>query len=214
MINRLAQPLPIFSAVLISAAGMAIAWQVTLGFSAFTWETYRRLEVARHPLPLPEVTLQSHDGERFQLTDNGHRWLLINFIYTRCPTLCTTAGTIYARLLEAIRERGWANRVRLLSISLEPGYDTPPRLNRYRQRYHARPGKLWRTARIRDPQMQQQLLDTFGVISIPDPWGGIQHNAALHIVNPDGQLIRIMDSTAVAPILDQLQKLLPQTGTG
>lgn len=213
MITRLAQHLPILSAVLITTAGLAIVWQVTLGFRAFTWESYRRLQVTLNPVPVPDITLQDHNGDRLRLANNADRWLLINFIYTRCPTVCKAAGTIHARLLEAIRQHGWANRVRLISISLEPGYDTPQRLNQYRQRYHNRPGELWQAARTRNVETQQLLLETFGVVSIPDPWGGIQHNVALHLVNPEGQLIEIMDDTAVTPILTRLQRRLDRSET-
>lgn len=201
---------PFFSAGLVAVAGLLIGWQVTLGFQAFTWESYRRIQVERSPVAVPDVQLQDHNGELFRLARTGDRLLLVNFFYTRCPTLCRYTGTVYARLLQAIDERGWADRVQLISLSLEPDHDTPARLDEYRRRYHPAPGSRWLTARALSPAAQQQLLARFGVVSIPDEWGGIQHNAAVHLVDAEGRLIRIIDDTDFEHVLAQITPLVEQ----
>ena len=39
---------------------------------------------------------------------------------------------------------------------------------------------------------RRRLLDTFGIMVVPAPLGEFEHNAALHIVTADGQLVRIL----------------------
>lgn len=200
--------LPLLTALGVAVSGALIGWQLTHGFQAFTWESYRRIEVAQAPRNIPDVPLQTHTGQPWRLAESAGRLRLINFIYTRCPTLCRTSGSRYARLLQAIEQRGWDDRLQLISLSLQPGYDTPPRLRDYRQRYHAADDGLWLTARTRREADQRRLLDSYGVVSIPDPWGGIQHNDAIHVVDAAGNLIRILDATGVKSILAQLETLV------
>lgn len=190
----MSRALPPLAALGVAATGLLIAWQVTLGFQAFTWESHRRLQVERQPRTIPDVPLQTHNGEVWRWSDSRGKLQLVNFIYTRCPTLCRTSGSIYARLVAAIEQRGWADRVQLISISLQPEYDSPARLRDFRQRYRRRDNGVWLTARARNRHDHRRLLDTYGVVSIVDPWGGIQHNDALHLVNASGMLVRIVDN--------------------
>jgi len=42
------------------------------------------------------------------------------------------------------------------------------------------------------PADRRQLLDSFGIMVVPAPGGEFEHNAALHVVSPQGQLLRIL----------------------
>ncbi|MDY6980234.1 MAG: SCO family protein [Pseudomonadota bacterium] len=206
MNTRLARTLPTVTAMLVLLVGGWIGWQVTLGFKAFTWESYRRLQVEREPRAVPDIPLQTHQGEHWQLSAAAGKLRLVNFIYTRCPTLCRTSGSFYARLVDAIEQRGWDDRIQLISISLQPMYDNPVRLRAFRQRYQQRDNDLWLTTRATNRRDHRQLLKAYGVVSIPDPWGGIQHNDALHLIDTSGRLVRILDND-----LDRLlNKLAPR----
>ena len=54
----------------------------------------------------------------------------------------------------------------------------------------------------------KRLLHVCGVVIIPDGLGGYQHNAAIHIVNPSGRLVRILDYVERARITAELEKWL------
>jgi protein SCO1/2 len=47
--------------LLIIAAGIAVLSLATDGFSAFTTEAARRVDVREHPRAVPDVTLQTAD---------------------------------------------------------------------------------------------------------------------------------------------------------
>jgi hypothetical protein len=46
---------------------------------------------------------------------------------------------------------------------------------------------------LRDASDRRRLLDSFGIMVVPAPLGEFEHNAALHVVTPGGQLVRIVD---------------------
>ncbi len=179
----------ILCALVVLCLGSAALWAGTDGLRAFTSERARRLAVESRPRPLPPAALQDQNGVTFSLAEYRGRRLLIDFIYTRCPTICGVLGADFQRLSGQIAERG-PNGPVLLSISFDPDTDTVPTLRAYADLYHA-DGKLWRIARVADKEALSTMLRTFEVVVIPDALGEFQHNAAIHLVDEYGQLIGI-----------------------
>jgi protein SCO1/2 len=66
---------------------------------------------------------------------------IVAFIFTRCPDICPLTSARMEHLQEQLFDIG--DRVKLLSISIDPSYDTPERLAEYAQRFHADPTR-WR----------------------------------------------------------------------
>jgi protein SCO1/2 len=121
--------------------------------------------------------------------------VLIEFIYTRCQTLCVSVGAEFERLQDMLRVTGADRRVTLLSVSFDLEHDTPDALRKYAARYQA-DEEIWRVTRVADKAGLRRLLEFFGVVVIPDAFGGFQHNAAVHMVDRDGRLARIVDFDA------------------
>lgn len=180
--------------VLILGLGGVATWAQTDGFSVLTTEAARRQAILASPLPVPATELQLADGHsaalRTWLSDDG-RVTIVNFIFTRCATVCLSMGDEFQRLQARILERGLQDRVRLLSVSFDPR-DTPHWLAAYEKRMNVDPD-IWQIVLARNDDERRRLLDTFGIIVIPAPLGQFEHNAAYHIVTPDGQLTRIID---------------------
>jgi protein SCO1 len=179
------------SAALLLAGGVALA-AATDGFQAFTTETARRVAVRSRPVELPAVALESQSGARFALADLRGRWLLVDFIYTRCPTLCTALGADFARLERQLVDPIARGKVQLLSISFDPTQDTPAQLAAYLGRFQGH-GMGWQAARPLTADGLRQITKAFGVTVIPDQLGGYTHNAAIHLVDPEGRLVDIFD---------------------
>jgi protein SCO1 len=179
------------SAVLLLVGGVALA-AATNGLQAFTTETARRVAVRSRPAELPAVALESQSGVRFTLADLRGTWLLVDFIYTRCPTLCSTLGGDFARLERQLVEPIARGKVQLLSISFDPTQDTPLQLAGYLKRFRGR-DMGWEAARPVTARGLRQITAAFGVTVIPDGLGGYTHNAAIHLVDPEGRLVDIFD---------------------
>lgn len=183
--------------------GSAVLWQSTDGLRALTTESARRLAVEHAPRRLPDPLLEDQDGRDLRLSDYRGRLLLVQFIFTRCPTLCLALGDTFAQVAAALPRGRLGEDVALLSISFDPLYDRPERLTDFAGRYGA-DGADWRIARVADPSDLPQLLEAFGVVVIPDPVFGFQHNAAQHLVDRTGRLARIIDHDAPRVALQAL----------
>lgn len=177
---------------LVVAAGALTLYAATDHLQAFTTETARRIEVQRHPPQVPRVILQTQAGKRLDLKDLRGRWLLVDFIYTRCATYCLALGSEFAQLQRALSQPLAAGAVTLLSISFDPSHDTPEKLAAYQRRSRGTQ-QGWIVARPLSASDLEQLLRTFGVTVVADGWGGYVHNTAIAVVDPQGRLVRILD---------------------
>ena len=195
------------AAGLVAAAGLAIAHVATDGFSAFTLESARRLAATRSPAPVPDFPLELADGGRAQLGALPGRVLLVDFIYTGCPTLCTTLGSVYARLQKQLQPEIAAGEVRLLSISFDPSRDDNRELRLYRARFTRDPAG-WMLGRPGAEGDLGRWLDAFGVVVIPDGLGGYVHNAAVHVVGADRRLAAILDPEDTDRIVAAVRRAL------
>ncbi len=179
------------SAVVLAAGGAVLAG-VTDGLRAFTAETARRIAVSEHPRAVPPAALQTADGRRIGFDALRGRWLIVDFIYTNCATVCSAQGGVFARLQHELAAPIAAGHVALVSISFDPARDDPAALAAY-QRLHGDHGSGWIAARPADSAALGALLRSFGVVTVPDGAGGFVHNAALSVVDPDGRLVAILD---------------------
>ena len=188
--------------------GLAGLLHATERGGAFTTEALRRWQVDRAPQALPNLQLLDANGTPRDL----HAWLkasnkvwVVNFIYTRCQTLCSALGVTYQQMQTQLEARKLSSdasdRVGLLSISFDPEHDNAAALRDYAMRMRANPNS-WQLLTLAAPQDRQRLLDAFGIVVLPAPLGEFEHNAALLIVNAKAELVRIVDINAPALALD------------
>ena len=171
---------------------MVVSYRATDGFEAFTLESARRVQAMRSPQLLGELPLQLAEGQKHALSDWQGQYVLVDFIFTRCTTLCTAMGSGYARLQHALATEIEADKVRLLTVSIDPRRDQLSDLAEYRLRY-TKDISGWDIGRPQDEQVLATWLTSFGVVAIAEPLAGIAHNAAIHVVAPDGRLVAIYD---------------------
>lgn len=181
--------------VLFAVLALAAFAGMTDGFRVVTSESARRLAAVERPLAVADAALVDAAGKvralHTDLAGDG-RIAIVDFIYTRCDSICTVLGNEFQQLQREIVAQGLQDRVRLLTISFDPTHDDPAALAGYAKRMAADPA-LWRFATAADPDELAPLLASFGIVVIPDGIGGYVHNAALHVVTPGGRLARIHD---------------------
>lgn len=194
------------SLVVVVCLGMAGFWFQTDGFTVVTTEAARRADIVKEPRMIPDAVLLSSSNQSLNLLNDlasDGRVAVINFMYTRCPSICTAMGAEFQRLQAQVLERGLEQQVRLISISFDPA-DIAPWLDRYEQQMGVNPA-VWRAVLASDDIERAALLQAFGIIVVPAPLGQFEHNGAYHIVTPDGRLRRIVDLDDSATLLGHLQ---------
>lgn len=191
--------------------GMACLLQATALGNAFTTETMRRTEVVRAPALVPDLAIYDSSGKSSTLRQwlaQGEPVWIIDFVYTRCQTVCMTLGSVFQQLQQQIQERGLKGRVGLLSVSFDPAHDTAISLNAYTDLMRMDPA-IWRLVTLSSALDRRELLDAFGIMVIPAPFGEFEHNAALHLVTASGMLVRIIDDDDASRALDTALEISP-----
>lgn len=186
------------AAVLVCCLGSALVWQLTDGLHSFTSEAWRREAVQRSPRLLPNIALEDEQGQRLHLHDlcnpqanPGHRSaIVLDFVYTRCPTVCRTLGAASTQLANRLSDRG--AQVHVLSISFDPEHDTPEQMLRYKRGMESTPS-AWHIARASSAIETEAISRTAGVVVIADGLGGFEHNAALVLVDSACKMTQIFD---------------------
>jgi len=201
-------------------AGLAIAAEATSGFAAFTHASARRLDALERPQPVPALPLQFSDGTVRGLDQLGSPWLLVDFVYTGCTTLCAVQGALDAQLARALAPEIGAGQVRLLSISFDPVRDGPQQLRAFLAREAGGPsagpppdGPAWDAARPAHARDTQAWLDAFGVVVVADGFGGYAHNEATAIVDPKRRIAAILEAGDAARIAAEFRTVLRATTT-
>ena len=102
----------------------AMTQQVTRSVSSYT---------------VPAIALVREDGTKVVLSEelNDDRPVVLDFIYTTCTSICPLSSQTFAQLQSMLGSA--RDRVRLVSITIDPEQDTPARLAEYARKYGAGP---------------------------------------------------------------------------
>ncbi len=114
-----------------------------------------------HRYELPDLQLVSMAGERTSLgSELGlDQPVMLNFIFTTCTTICPVLSATFSQVERQLgAER---DEVRMISITIDPEYDTPARLRAYAARYDA--GSQWQflTGKLEDIVAIQKAFDAY-----------------------------------------------------
>jgi len=83
---------------------------------------------------VPKYGLVNQDGKEIKIDDYRGKVLLLTFIYTRCPIpeYCTLMSNNFAEIDKELQKQPELyDKTHLLSISIDPDYDTPKVLRSY-----------------------------------------------------------------------------------
>lgn len=178
----------------LAAFGCATAL-LTRGYSLWTYEDVRRQQASESMLHAPPTRIETAAGIATSVfmpdsATSAADVYLVDFIYTRCETICSTLGVEFYQLQERIRAS--SARVRLLSISIDPDRDDVDALSAY-GRIHRADAKHWTISRPLGSADLAKLKAQLGLIVIPDGRGGFVHNGAIHLIDGQRRLRAIYD---------------------
>jgi protein SCO1/2 len=146
---------------------------------------------------VPSFVLFDQEGRVVDSARFAGKQVMLNFIFTRCPvaTMCPASTAKMMSLQKLAREAGVKN-LELVSITLDPAYDTPGVLKDYAQ---ARGIDTSNFSFLTGPERAiKNLLTQFGVIA---QFQGdiLQHTLATLLIGEDGKIRHRADSSQWEP---------------
>lgn len=91
-----------------------------------------------HDYPIPDVTLRDRNDHPVALTTllGANQPIVLQFIFTSCETICPMLTAMTAQAQTGLR--GIDASTRIVSISIDPDYDTPRRMADYANKFGAK----------------------------------------------------------------------------
>jgi protein SCO1/2 len=157
---------------------------------------------------IPSFTLANQDGARVTADTFRGQPFVLTFIFTRCPVpkFCPLISHNFSELQEAIKaDTGAAGKTRLLSITLDPKFDTPEILKGYAQEQKA-DSQIW-TFATGEPAEIEKLTQSFAVFVQPEA-GTISHGLATALISPDGHVVNMWRGNTWKPseVIEELRR--------
>ena len=87
---------------------------------------------------IPQFTFMNQDGKPMGREDMQGKITIVDFFFTSCPSICPLMSKEMERVNDHFRDEPL---VQIMSISIDPTYDTPQILKAYAEEHHAIPGK-------------------------------------------------------------------------
>lgn len=162
---------------------------------------------------VPNITLRNQDGKEIRLHNYRGKALLLTFIYTRCPLpeYCTLMSNNFAQVDRQLQQTPAVYaRTHLLSISIDPKYDTPQVLRSYgaahTERYENETFTHWEFA---SGDQVKDLAQFFGLRYFTEN-DQIMHGLKTVIVGPDGKVVKIYSDNTWKPeeVVNELKGIL------
>ena len=166
---------------------------------------------------VPDFTLVNQDGRRVRLRSYKGRALVLTFIYTRCPLpdYCPLMTDNFAEIIKAIKnDAALYAKTQLLSVSVDPEYDTPERLREYGAGRTTESGaqtfSRWQFATGSADEVKR-IATYFGLQYFTEA-DQIIHSLVTAVISPDGKVAKLYTGNEWKPaeIISDLQNFKQQ----
>ena len=110
---------------------------------------------------IPEVMLVDSDDKEGLLSEtiSATKPVMLNFIFTTCTAICPTMSATFAQVTQQMDVE--SEGMQLISISVDPEHDTPPKLKEYAKKFEAKSQWQLFTGSANDSILVQQAFDAY-----------------------------------------------------
>ena len=144
--------------------------------------------------PVPDFQLTDQHSERVRLSDFRGRVVALDFIYTRCP-LPDVCPRLSAGFAYVARQLAGEN-LTLLSVTVDPQYDTPQVLSDYARRWNA-DSRNWRFLTGSMDEVRE-VAGRFGLVFWPEE-NMISHTVVTAVIDRHGRLAALIEGASYRP---------------
>jgi len=147
---------------------------------------------------VPDFTITNQHGQPIKLSDFRGKAVVVNFIYTRCPlpNFCPALSRNTAALQKELTATR-PGQFQIISITIDPEYDTPAVLKRYAGTWTTNQATWSFGTSSRDDI--GTIASYFGLIHERATTGLIDHDLRTALISPEGKLIHIWKSNFWKP---------------
>lgn len=161
-------------------------------------QSYRRT-VEKYTVP--DVTLVNQDGRKVRLVSliNSGKPVMLDFIYGTCTTICPVLSAGFTNLQNRLGQD--SAKVQLISITIDPEYDTPAVMKDYLKRFRAKPGWDFLTGSREDIDRVMRAFDAY----VPNK---MAHYPLTLLRAPKGeQWVRIYGMVGMSVLMEEYRQL-------
>jgi protein SCO1/2 len=146
---------------------------------------------------VPDFALKDENGKLVRLSDFRGKAVVLTFIYTRCPlpNFCPLTSKNFHALQDRL-SKAFPGKCHLLSVSIDPKFDTPEVLKGYAALYQA-DSQAWTFATGTEEQINA-VASLFGLVHEQES-GLISHNLRTALISADGRLVHLWKSNVWTP---------------
>ena len=163
---------------------------------------------------VPDFALVNQNNQPIRTGQYRGKAVLLTFIYTRCPIpeYCTLMSNNFSQIERELQKLGSLHeKTRLLSVSIDPEYDTPAVLRSYGASHTGRYGdetfSHWEFATGTKEQVKE-VAQFFGLQYYPEK-DQIIHGLRTIIIAPDGKVAKVYRGNEWKPaeVLEDLRRV-------
>lgn len=138
---------------------------------------------------LPDVTLQTIDGQSYSLAPQKKTVRLVELIYTRCPDICPTTTVKMVQLQKRLLEANLMGQdVEFLTITIDPQNDTPEVMRYYAKQLGIQE-QGWTLLRG-DDETIKTVTNSLGFFANKMDDGFISHTSSTYLVDDNNAVIQ------------------------
>lgn len=149
----------------------------------------------------PDVTLVNQDGKKVKLLSliNSGKPVMLDFIYGTCTTICPVLSAGFTNLQHKLGQD--ASKVQLISVTIDPEYDTPAVMKDYLKRFRAKPGWDFLTGRREDIERVMRAFNAY----VPNK---MSHYPLTLLKAPDSdQWVRIYGMVSMSVLMEEYREI-------
>lgn len=159
----------------------------------------------------PDFQLVDADEKPITLRQFRGQAVLVGFFFTTCNGTCPATTARLAKVQETLATHAaLKDRVRIVSISIDPTRDTPEKLRGYMRLYDV-DGRNW--SFVTGPTGAiGRTLDAWGMWAKPAVNRQLDHPSRVYLVDPEGRIREIynLEFLRVPWVIEDIQSILPE----
>jgi protein SCO1/2 len=155
----------------------------------------------------PQIELTKSNGEKFRLSDQKGKIVLLVFGFTNCTDFCPTTLAELKQVLDDLGDK--AKSIQVVLVSVDPEHDTPEKTQQYVE--HFSKGFIGLSGPINELQSIWDKYGVFREVVKTDSALGytVNHTARIYLVDANGSLrLSYGEQTLMEDMVSDLKILL------